>query len=711
MCKKLTFLLTVTLIMLGLSSGIQAQTTAYVYHGGVGSYGTLDLSTGAFTTINMGIQGSYFALSADNDGIDGQYVAMSNYSLTSFFLAHMNFTTQTQDSIGPLAPLAAGQTQIKAFAHNSSTDVWYAISGDDFGSAAALYTVDINTGALTLVGTIQNAAAPITLAIDCDGNAYFVNVEGLFTTIGVLYSLDLTTAAATPIGTGLGLDGVTFGSQDMDFNPEDGSLYWTGYWSSGFFSEGGSFRSIDVTNGTSTEIAAFGQFETLTAFNVNAVCQSAQTTAYVYHGGVGSYGTLDLSTGAFTTINMGIQGSYFALSADNDGIDGQYVAMSNYSLTSFFLAHMNFTTQTQDSIGPLAPLAAGQTQIKAFAHNSGTDVWYAISGDDFGSAAALYTVDINTGALTLVGTIQNAAAPITLAIDCDGNAYFVNVEGLFTTIGVLYSLDLTTAAATPIGTGLGLDGVTFGSQDMDFNPEDGSLYWTGYWSSGFFSEGGSFRSVDVTNGTSTEIAAFGQFETLTAFNVNAVCATIPVELTSFSANVSDGAVVLNWYTATELNNSGFEVERKSQNTDWARIAFVPGSGTTTEGRNYSYSDNSITSGTYTYRLRQVDFDGSFEYSQEVNVDVTPTMDYALQQNYPNPFNPSTKIRFTVPEASVVKLAVFNAIGEEIKELVNNYYTAGSHEIIFNASNLSSGIYFVKMESGSFVSTRKMTLLK
>jgi hypothetical protein len=87
------------------------------------------------------------------------------------------------------------------------------------------------------------------------------------------------------------------------------------------------------------------------------------------------------------------------------------------------------------------------------------------------------------------------------------------------------------------------------------------------------------------------------------------------------------------------------------------------------------------------------------------------MDYALQQNYPNPFNPSTKIRFTIPQASVVNLTVFNAIGEEVKALVNNYYEAGSHEIIFNASNLTSGIYFVRMESGSFVSTKKITLLK
>ena len=103
-----------------------------------------------------------------------------------------------------------------------------------------------------------------------------------------------------------------------------------------------------------------------------------------------------------------------------------------------------------------------------------------------------------------------------------------------------------------------------------------------------------------------------------------------------------------------------------QNADWTNIGFVAGSGSTTEIRNYSYQDNSVTSGSYSYRLKQVDYDGTFEYSNEVYADVTPLMDYALQQNYPNPFNPSTKIRFTIPQASVVNLTVFNAIGEEVK---------------------------------------------
>ena len=186
---------------------------------------------------------------------------------------------------------------------------------------------------------------------------------------------------------------------------------------------------------------------------------------------------------------------------------------------------------------------------------------------------------------------------------------------------------------------------------------------------------------------------------------------VPVEFTSFTANTNANAVTLNWSTATETNNSGFEIERKSTNSDWLKIGFIAGSGTTSEIRNYSFTDNSINSGSYSYRLKQIDFNGQFEYSNTIEVVTNIPAQYSLDQNYPNPFNPATKIRFVLPEASIVKLTVYNALGEEVTNLVNELFDAGSHEIVFNASNLTSGIYFVRMESGSFVSNRKITLMK
>ncbi len=155
----------------------------------------------------------------------------------------------------------------------------------------------------------------------------------------------------------------------MDFNPDNGNLYWSGYWSSGFFSEGGSFRLVDVTNGTSTEISTFGQFETITGFNVNGICPPPPPTpaeSYTFNGAFFSYGTINLTTGAFTSINFTPQGSsYYPQTADNKEVDAQYAIMSDFGFpATYYLSHVNFTTLTADSIGIVGPLASGQNVHK-----------------------------------------------------------------------------------------------------------------------------------------------------------------------------------------------------------------------------------------------------------------------------------------------------------------------------------------------------------
>jgi photosystem II stability/assembly factor-like uncharacterized protein len=188
--------------------------------------------------------------------------------------------------------------------------------------------------------------------------------------------------------------------------------------------------------------------------------------------------------------------------------------------------------------------------------------------------------------------------------------------------------------------------------------------------------------------------------------------TIPVELTSFTANVSGNDVTLNWATATETNNSGFTIERSQSESGWQEIGFVPGFGTSTELRSYSYTDAGLASGIYFYRIKQIDYNGTFEYyelgsSVEVS---TPTV-FALEQNYPNPFNPTTKIEYSIAQAGNVQLVVFNSIGEEIAVLVNETQQAGRYDVNFNASSLSSGVYFYKLAAGEFISIKKMILLK
>jgi hypothetical protein len=186
---------------------------------------------------------------------------------------------------------------------------------------------------------------------------------------------------------------------------------------------------------------------------------------------------------------------------------------------------------------------------------------------------------------------------------------------------------------------------------------------------------------------------------------------VPVELSAFAANVVGGAVVLNWTTESELNNQGFEVERRTVEGQFVTIGSVQGNGTTTERKQYSYTDAGVETGNYYYRLKQIDFGGAYEYSNEIFVDVTAPLEFALGQNYPNPFNPTTTINFSLAEPTFVKLAIYNLLGEELEILKNENMNAGSFNVSFDASSLPSGMYLYKIETAQFSSVRKMMLMK
>jgi len=186
---------------------------------------------------------------------------------------------------------------------------------------------------------------------------------------------------------------------------------------------------------------------------------------------------------------------------------------------------------------------------------------------------------------------------------------------------------------------------------------------------------------------------------------------LPVELTSFTAVDKNGQVVLNWATATELNNQMFEIERRSSEGQYLTIGYVEGYGTTTEPKEYSFIDNSSLAGTFFYRLKQIDFGGRYEYSDEIEVEVTGPLSFELEQNYPNPFNPSTVIKYSIPEGGFVNLDVYNLLGEKVATLVNGVQETGRYEINFDASKLASGIYVYSLKSGSFNSAKKMLLMK
>lgn len=248
---------------------------------------------------------------------------------------------------------------------------------------------------------------------------------------------------------------------------------------------------------------------------------------------------------------------------------------------------------------------------------------------------------------------------------------------------------------------------------------------------------GNFILIDsvganVTTYTDNSISDTGlYYYRVYAFNSNAVSGysnttspvtIIPVELTSFTYELLKKAVKLSWSTASEKNNRGFEIERLVHNqqssiNNWESLGFIEGKGTTLNPQYYSFIDDQVQNGKYIYRLKQIDFDGSISYSGEIEVEVyLAPNEFKLLQNYPNPFNPSTKISYSVPCEGArcivpVQLKVYDVLGNEIAKLVNEYKSAGFYEVEFDASKLTTGIYYYQLQVGEFTDTKKMVLLR
>jgi hypothetical protein len=220
-----------------------------------------------------------------------------------------------------------------------------------------------------------------------------------------------------------------------------------------------------------------------------------------------------------------------------------------------------------------------------------------------------------------------------------------------------------------------------------------SYTWTGL-------NGGSTYQwyVEVDDGSSTTTGPIWSFST---------DAGLPVELSSFSAHIQGSDIRLDWRTETEVNNYGFNILRRVQSDEWVTIGFVEGNGSTNSPKQYSYIDQSPIGGKqFSYRLKQIDNDGQFEYSQIIEVSLSPG-NFVLQQNYPNPFNPTTTIKYQISESGFVTIKIFNLLGEELIALVSEDKPIGNYEVKFDGTST----YFYRLQSGSFFETKKMVLMK
>jgi hypothetical protein len=200
-------------------------------------------------------------------------------------------------------------------------------------------------------------------------------------------------------------------------------------------------------------------------------------------------------------------------------------------------------------------------------------------------------------------------------------------------------------------------------------------------------------------------------------NITAAENPLPVELVSFSANQNAGNVVLNWVTSSETNNLGFEIERKLYKNEteenWRTVGFKEGAGSTTNEKSYVYYDvvDKINADKIAYRLKQIDFNGSFTYSNAVYIEKISPFNFSLEQNFPNPFNPATNFEYRISDFVLITLRVYDVLGNEVAIIVNEQKEPGNYKIKFDASSLVSGVYYYQIVAGNFSETKKMILLR
>lgn len=329
-------------------------------------------------------------------------------------------------------------------------------------------------------------------------------------------------------------------------------------------------------------------------------------------------------------------------------------------------------------------------------------VYRSASGVDgpwtFATASNQFTGSIAFNSPTGTGLVGYWQATNSLGRSIDGG---LNFTATTPSIGLTRGLEFLP------GTNIGWAATSTGL----WRTQDGGVTWAAETLPLGFSSA-VFPKAFVVNANSYRVLVGGNGGQLLRYTV-----VVPVELTSFTAVVSGNTVNLNWVTASETNNQGFEVQRKvGDEGEFAAVAFKSGMGSTTERVEYTFADDisGLNADKIYYRLKQIDFGGQFEYSDEVEVNTQFVADsYLLHQNYPNPFNPSTAITFDMPADNFVTISVYNSLGQQVTELYSGFTAAGRHTVNFNASELGSGIYYAVMKTAdnSFRQTVKMSLMK
>lgn len=482
---------------------------------------------------------------------------------------------------------------------------------------------------------------------------------------------------------GAGISNLTATGSDAFFAKydTDGGLVWAKNFGGAGYTQGnkitvdgdgniilfGDFSSstLDVDPAGGTTLTRSGSYETYFAkYNSSGVLQWGTNI-----GGADSDYSGNLDTDA--SGNVFIIGR-FAGTINLNPLGTETTVSSNNSSTDFFFAKYS----------PNGILDWGYS-IGSTSTDNGECIKVDQNGDCFITGSFFNTCDFDPSGVTYNLTSNGSGDFYLAKYSGDGNFIWANNFGdaSFTDRGISLDTDATDR-----------------------------IYVSGYYR----------NTVDFDPGASTcNLTSNGQTDTFIAkYEGNDTDnGALPVELSAFSAYVNESSVNLIWQTTTEVNNYGFQVQRTKDKvqseSEWETIGFIKGHGTTNSPNKYEFTDSELhESEVIRYRLKQIDLDGMFEYSDVVEVEVNylPT-EFALEQNYPNPFNPATTIEYSLPGEENVELKIYDILGNEVKILVNGKQEAGFYKVNFNASNLASGLYIYRIQAGKFRQTRKMLLMK
>lgn len=584
--------------------------------------------------------------------------------------------------------------QVWGAAYDNVNDIVY------FNSGASLYSWAVGSGTFDTLGTITDSLAAnqslVSLAF-YDGVLYGTkNIAN-----EAVYEINLSTLVATPI--------IDYVDADFDFgglaiDPNTGEFYGTNDDATPF---GSGLFKINL-DGTATLVAPYPAGES----DIDGLAVSNTGMAYLVIDQPGNIYTFDLITATYgdtltspwTTSEVFSGATWIYESGSGMGV---MLVSDNTTGTDSVEARLNVLGETYTRVTNTTALS--------------------MPVSDWLMYDAVFWIGLVSTAAEVDSCIEYLNAGGRLLIQDNDQGYFTGTSPLF----LDYLMATYQSDNGSDGTIQGLemmDGITL-DISADPYPDDvlpnAGTYGTGIpiflaptttTYAGMRGDGGTFR---------TQLLCWDpQYGDSYSENLSIISRTIawlangiiPVELTSFKSSINGNAVTLFWETATEVNNSGFMIQRKLKGDDYTEIGFVPGFGTTAEPKKYSFADNNLNSGSYSYRLKQIDFDGTFSYSDEIEVEIVAPIAFGLDQNYPNPFNPTTKISFSLPSDSKITLKVFDILGQEVITLINGNLASGVHTYDFNAKNLNSGVYFYKLEAAgqngvSFTDVKKMILIK